>query len=446
MKQVSESSESPTSRREFLKRASITTAGGILAAPAILPSRGYAAGAETLKVGLIGCGGRGTGAASQALQADPNVVLWAMGDAFEDRLSSSLNSLQKQFADLVKVTPERQYVGFEAYRKVIDSGVDVVLLATPPGFRPIHLEYAIGQGKHVFCEKPMAVDAPGVRKVLAVAEEARRRRLSLVAGFCWRYNAGERALMERVHGGAIGEPMALHTVYDTGSLWVHPRQPGWSDMTYQMRNWYYFAWLSGDHIMEQACHSLDKMAWAMQDVPPVQCVGLGGRQVRTGEDFGHIFDHFAVVYEYANGARGFHNCRQQAGCANDNSDYFIGTKGVATIKAFGPLAITGETKWRFRGERPNMYQVEHNELFASIRKAEPINDGKWMAQSTLLALMGRMASYTGQVVTWDQALHSEENLMGWVTGQDAEAAAIKLDWNMPLRVPPVALPGITSLA
>ena len=369
------------------------------------------------------------------MNADKNVMLTAMGDVFEDRLQSSLKALQTNQPEKVQVTPENCFIGLDAFQKVIDSGVDVVLLCTPPGFRPEHLKAAVAAGKHVFCEKPMAVDAPGVRSVLRSAAEAQRQKLALVSGFCWRSNYGERAIMERIHDGEIGAPMGLHNTYNTGPIWVKPRQPGQTDLEYQLRNWYYFAWLSGDHIVEQAVHSLDKMAWAMKDVPPVRCVAHGGRQVRTGIEYGHIYDHFSVVYEYASGARGFHFCRQQAGCANDNSDYIIGTKGIAKIKAFGPLEITGENNWRFRGDRPDMYQVEHDELFASIRKGQPINHGTWMAQSTLLAIMGRMAAYTGQVITWEQALNSGETL-----GPD------RLDWNMDLAVPPVPMPGQTKFA
>jgi myo-inositol 2-dehydrogenase / D-chiro-inositol 1-dehydrogenase len=266
---------------------------------------------------------------------------------------------------------------------------------------------------------------------------AKEKKLALVAGFCWRYNYGERALFQRVHDGEIGELRALETVYNTGLIWVHPRTPGQTDMEYQLRNWYYFTWLSGDHIVEQAVHSIDKMAWAMKDEPPVSCVAVGGRQVRTEEKYGHIYDHFGVTYNYANGVRGYHMCRQfTPGTANANSDYFAGSKGYASIKAFGPLEITGDNPWKFSGERPNMYQVEHNELFASIRKGEPINDGDRMAKSTLLAIMGRMAAYTGQVIKWEDALNSQESL----------APASLEDWQGQIPVPPVAMPGQTKFA
>ncbi|MCC7376735.1 MAG: Gfo/Idh/MocA family oxidoreductase [Verrucomicrobiales bacterium] len=434
-------------RRSFLKRSSMAVAGAAVAAPFFkVAPRTYAANSETLKVGLVGCGGRGTGAASQALHGDKNVVLHAMGDIFEDRLKNSLEQIKKEHSERTMVTPDTSFIGFDAVDKVIGSGVDVVILATPPGFRPYHLKRCIEAGKHVFTEKPMATDGPGVRMVLEAAALAKQKKLALTSGFCWRYNPAERELMKRIHDGQIGTPMALQNTYNTGFLWVNPRRPEWNDVTYQLRNWYYFTWLSGDHLVEQAVHSLDKMQWAMKNEPPVKCIAHGGRQVRTGADFGHIFDHFSVVYEYANGARGYHYSRQQANTASDNSDYFIGTKGVAQIKAFGPLSITGENPWRLRSRdgMPNMYQVEHDEMYASIRKGEPINDGTWMAHSTLVAIMGRMAAYTGQEISWEQALNSQENLAKWVTNQENEAGDPKLTWDLKLRVPAVAIPGQTK--
>jgi predicted dehydrogenase len=432
---LNSSAASEETRRVFLKKSSLAVAAGMAAPYLAFPQKTMAEDGETLKIGLIGCGGRGTGAASQALAADKNVKLTAMGDVFEDRLESSLKVLQQDetLKAKINVEPEKKFIGFDAYQKVLDSGVDVILLATPPGFRPIHLKAAVAAKKHVFSEKPMAVDGPGIRMVIEAAAEAKKNNTALMSGFCWRSNYGERALMQRIHDGSIGEPMALYNTYNTGLLWVHPRQPGQTDMEYQMRNWYYFTWLSGDHIVEQAVHSIDKMSWAMKDVPPVRCIAHGGRQQRTGPEYGHIFDHFEVVYEYENGARGFHFSRQQAGCASDNSDYIIGTKGIAKIKAFAGLNITGENPWKFSGDRPDMYQVEHNELFASIRKGEPINHGSWMAQSTLLAIMGRMAAYTGQIITYEQALNSQEKL-----------GPQEFKWDMSVPVPPVAVPGVTK--
>jgi predicted dehydrogenase len=425
-----------TSRRTFLKSSTVAAIGGALSGPLILGSRSSAASpGDTIKVGLIGCGGRGSGAAKDALGADKNVILTAMGDTFEDRLKSSLASLKKdrEVGERVEVKPENCFIGLDAYQKVLQSGVDVVILSTPPGFRPIHLKAAIEANKHVFCEKPMATDAPGVRSVMESVAESKKRKLALVAGFCWRYNLAERAGFEQIHNGAIGDIRAVYGTYNTGSLWSRPRKEGWSDLEWQIRNWLYFTWLSGDHLVEQAVHTVDKLAWAMNDEPPLKAVAHGGRQVRTAPEYGHIFDHFEVVYQYPNDVQAFIFCRQQANCANDNSDTIMGSKGVARILGFkGPPQIRGEKNWTYEGPRPDMYQVEHNELFASIRKGEPINDGVRMARSTMLAIMGRMAAYTGKEITWDEALNSEENLR-----------PEKIDFDATIEVPPVAIPGKT---
>ena len=434
----STNAQPPASRREFLKTTALATA--TFAAPAILPGKLFAAENQpTLRIGLIGCGGRGTGAAGNALRADANVELVALGDAFPEPIEKCLKTLraEAELAPKVKVTPEKCFTGLDAYLKVLESGVDVVLLATPPGFRPIHLKAAVAAGKHIFCEKPMAVDATGVRSVLASAAVAKQKNLSLVAGFCYRYNTGVRAFVEQIHAGAIGDIRAIHTTYNTAGVWSKSRKPEWTDMEWQMRNWYYFTWLSGDHIVEQAVHNLDKMSWLMKDVPPLNCLAIGGRQARTGPEFGHIYDHFGVVYEYANEVRAFHFCRQQAGAAADNSDHVWGADGVGHIvRAFnGPFVIKGKTNWRHHEEKMrDMYQNEHDELFASIRSGKPINDGVWMAHSTLLAIMGRLAAYTGQVVTWEEGLNSLETLM-----------PAKMAWDTPIAVPPVAIPGITKL-
>jgi predicted dehydrogenase len=396
----------------------------------------HAGGDGVLRVGLVGCGGRGTGAASQALRADREVRLVALADAFEDRANSCYNQLRSDDAirDKVDVPPERRYHGFDAYQNVIEQS-DVVLLCTPPGFRPMHLEAAVRANKHVFCEKPMAVDAPGVRRVIAAAQDARRRNLSLVSGFCWRYHPGMRATFERIHDNAVGDITALQCTYNAGPIWVRQREEGWTDMQYQMRNWYYYTWLSGDFNVEQHCHSIDKMVWAMRNAHPVRCVGLGGRQVRTGPEYGHIYDHMSVVYEFENGVKCFSNCRQMRGTANDVSDYVMGTQGTVDVMRH---RITGPNAWRYPQDQErrdtNMYQVEHNELFAGIRNSRPINDGDWMATSTMMAIMGRMACYTGQVVTWDQALNSR---------QDLSPASYRWDQELPQWE--VARPGITRL-
>jgi myo-inositol 2-dehydrogenase / D-chiro-inositol 1-dehydrogenase len=423
------------SRRSFLKRSSVVAAAAI-AAPYIALSPRSFANSQTLKVGLVGCGGRGTGAAREALSADKDVVLTAVGDVFEKQIEGSINQLEKAVGEKVKV--EGKFVGLDAYQKVIDSGVDVVVLATPPGFRPQHLKAAIAAGKHVFCEKPVATDAAGVRVALAAAEEAKKKNLALVAGFCWRYNLAERALFERVHAGDIGDLRVFYGTYYTGPVKPMPpantRPAGMSDLEWQLRNWYNFVWLSGDGLVEQAVHAVDWMCWAFKDVPPLKAIAVGGRQIPAHG--GNIFDHFEVNYEYPEGARGFLGCRQIAGCANDNTATMYGTKGTARELGFAGMPfIKGEKNWRYSGPRPNMYQVEHDELFASIRKGEPINNGVRLAHSSMAAIMGRMAAYTGEEVTWEAALNSNESLV-----------PEKLDWNMTLPVVPMPMPGQNRVA
>jgi predicted dehydrogenase len=425
-----------TTRRKFLG-ASSTLIGGALAAPAILSGRLFAGeNSGTIRVGLVGCGGRGSGAANQALKADPNVVLTAVGDAFADKIEPALQDLRREHPDRVQVPNERCFSGLEAYQKVIASGVDVVLLCSPPGFRPLHFAAAVAAGKHAFCEKPMATDAPGVRLVMESAKLAKEKNLSVVAGFCWRYEPARREFYQRIHSGAIGEIRSIYANYYTSPVKPMPsaatRPAGMSDVEWQVRNWYNFVWLSGDGLVEQACHSVDKIAWAMRDVPPLKAVAVGGRQTRNNE--GNIFDHMFVVYEYENDVRAFLGQRQITNCHSENSDCLMGADGVAKItSAQGPV-IRGKESWRYRGAKSDMYQNEHNEMFAGIRSGQRINDGQWMAQSTLMGIMGRMAAYTGQEVTWEEALHSQERLV-------PEA----LDLNMKLAIAPMAVPGTTKL-
>jgi myo-inositol 2-dehydrogenase/D-chiro-inositol 1-dehydrogenase len=417
-------------RRRFLKTSTKATALAGLS----IATQVYGAGNDILRVGLVGCGGRGSGAASQALSTGENVILTAMGDVFEDRLKSSLKNLagSEQFGQRVKVPDNARFVGLDAYQKVIDSGVDVVLLGTPPGFRPQHLRAAVEAGKHIFTEKPMATDAPGVRSVLKSAAIAKEKNLSLVAGFCWRYHLARRAFYEQVHAGAIGDIRAIYATYLTGPVKPMPpassRPAGMSDVEWQLHNWYNFTWLSGDGLVEQACHSVDKIAWAMNGVLPVKAVATGGRQFPNNE--GNIFDHIDVFYEFPDGVRAFMAQRQIANCYGDNSDYLMGSDGIGNIKGWSDPVITGKKSWRYRGPKCDMYQVEHDELFKSIRSGRPINDGIWMAHSTLMALMGRMAAYTGKEISWTEALNSEEQLV-----------PDNLTWDMDLPIRPMAMPG-----
>lgn len=420
------------SRRDFLRTGALTV-GGAFASNLALNSSLHAAGSDILKVGLVGCGGRGTGAAAQALKADPNTQLISFGDTFADQIEKSIANLKKDatIAERVTADPAHCFSGFDAYKQVIDSGVDVVLLCSPPHFRPAHLHYAVSQGKHIFCEKPVAVDAPGVRSVIETCKKAQEKKLSLVSGLCWRYDNGMRATFDQIHQGGIGDIVTIQVSYNTQGLWMKPRKPEWSDMEWQVRNWLYFTWLSGDFNVEQHVHSLDKMAWAMKDVTPLKCTGLGGRQVRTSHVYGNVFDHMSVVYEYPNGVKGFASCRQQDGCAIDVSDHVFGTKGVCDVFKH---KIKGEKAWKYDGPGNNMYQTEHDELFASIRKSAPINNGDYMTKSTMLGIMGRMACYTGKEITWDMAMNSNEDL-----------SPAKYQWTS-MPVPPVALPGLTEFA
>jgi len=427
---------SPTSRREFLRTSSAAALGGVLAAGYVGVAR--AAGpTDTLKIGLIGCGGRGTGAAGQALHADPNVVLTAVGDVFPEKCEESLGALMrdKAIADRVKVAPDHKFVGLDAIQKVLDSGVDVVLLATPPGFRPQHLKAAVAAGKHIFCEKPMATDPAGVRSVMDSVESAKQKKIALVAGFCWRRDVPRREFYKRIHDGAIGEVRAIYATYLTGPVKPMPpaeqRPAGMGDLEWQLRNWYNFTWLSGDGLVEQACHSVDKINWAMNDNPPVRAVATGGRQIPNHD--GNIFDHIDVFYEYEDGRRAIMAQRQISNCYSDNSDYLIGSEGTGTIKGWNPPVIKGKQSWRYKGPSSDMYQNEHDEMFASIRKGEPINDGDWMAKSTLMAIMGRMAAYSGQEITWEQALKC-----------DSQLVPDHLDWKMSFPITPMAIPGVTK--
>ncbi len=422
-------------RRAFLKTSSAAAAGGAIAATLGIARSAHAAGDDLLRVGLIGCGGRGTGAANQALHADPHVKLTAMADAFADRLEASLASLQKsdEIADKIDVPPERRFAGFDAYQQVIDSGVDVVLLATPPHFRPIHLEAAVAAGKHVFAEKPVAVDAPGVRRVLATCAEAEKKGLSLVSGLCLRYSQGFGELVDRIHGGHIGDVHTLFANDYRGTLWLRERQSDWTDMHWQMRNWYYFTWLSGDFNVEQHVHFLDVCAWAMGNRYPARAIGMGGRQVRTGPEYGNIFDHHSVVYTYDDGTRLVSNTRQMRGCMGDMSPHVVGSRGTANfVERRGGLALTGEMPWTYDGPDNDIYQTEHDKLFASIRDGKPINNGHYMAHSTMLAILGRMATYTGQEIAWDDAMKSTQDL-----------SPERYEWG---DAPPVeiAVPGVTK--
>jgi predicted dehydrogenase len=386
----------PPSRRQFIQTTAILTAAGTLRAQQKADSM------ETLRIGLIGCGGRGTGAAAQALRAEYNGKLVAMADAFDSQIENSIKSLSTQFPDRVDVKPDKKFTGLDAYQKLIDCGVDVVLLASPPGFRPQHLTAAVEAGKHIFCEKPMAVDAAGYRVAQAAVEKAKQKKLNLVAGFCWRYATSRIEAYKRLHDGQIGDITGILATYYAGPVKPMPpasgRPAGMGDVEWQVRNWYNFSWLSGDSLVEQAVHSLDKICWAMKDKPPVSVIATGGRQLPN--EGGNIFDHFHAAYEWDGGLICHITNRQIVGCHNEVIDVISGTKGRLVIGKGAAPFIDGEQRWRWRGEEKNMYDLEHEALFNAIRKGSTINDGDRMMSSTLIAIMGREAAYTGQKIQW----------------------------------------------
>ncbi len=421
--------KSESTRRDFIKNTTVAAVGTTLTAHIPTLAGAYAAGSDEIRVGLIGCGGRGTGAAGNVLDAAPGVKIVAMGDVFKDRLDESLTSLKKKYAGKTEVTNESCFTGFDAYEKVIASDVNYIILASPPAFRPQHLKAAVAAGKQIFTEKPVAVDGAGIRTCLELYEQAKAKGLGIAAGTQRRHQTGYLETMKLINDGAIGQIVAARAYWNQGGLWNKARQPGWSDMEWQLRNWLYFTWLSGDHIVEQHVHNLDVVNWAMGG-HPVKAYGMGGRQARTDPAYGHIYDHFAIDYEYGNGMHMMSMCRQIPNTAQSVSEALVGTKGTCQVDKY---TIVGEKNWRFTSKDNNPYVQEHTNLIASIRSGKPINELKNVSESTMTAIMGRMSAYTGKVVTWEQALNSKEILV-----------PAKLEFGQ-IAVPPVAIPGQTPL-
>ena len=424
-----------SSRREFLKA---TASAGLVAglAPAV-----HGAGTDTVRVALVGCGGRGTGAAANVLQTKANTRLVAMADAFADRIDLSLRGLAGQVdRDCLDVPEDRRFVGLDGYQHAIDSGVDLVLLCTPPGFRPLQFEAAVRAGKHVFLEKPVATDAPGVRRVLAANEEAKSKGLAVAVGHHLRHEEKHQDIIERIHDGAIGDLRYLRAYFNSTGVWVRPREPGQTEMQYQVRNWYYFTWLSGDHIVEQHVHDLDVCNW-IKGSHPVEAQGVGGRQVRVGKEYGEIFDHHTVEFTYDDGVKLFSFCRHMPGCWNSFSQHAHGTHGSADIEGHGTatLQVAGQEPRRWRRDTVG-HQVEMDELVEALQSSRPYNEGDYGAMSTMTAILGRAASYSGKIVRWDEAFSS-----------DIELVPRHIAWNTepPLRPGPdgiyvCAMPGITK--
>lgn len=400
-------------RREFIQKSALAS-GAILASPFSIEAMSRVHNEKTLKLALIGCGGRGSGAAVQALTADENVELVAMADAFADRLEGSLKTIQEYFEDekKIEVKNENRFVGFNAYKRAIDAA-DVVILATPPGFRPYHFEYAVSKEKHIFMEKPLATDPAGIRRVLAAAKIAKEKKLNVVVGLQRHYESKYLDLYRRVKNGAIGEIRSGQVYWNSPGVWVRARQPGQTELEYQMRNWYYFNWLCGDHILEQHIHNIDVANWFIGDYP-VSAQGMGGRQVRTGKDHGEIFDHHFVEFTYASGAVVSSQCRHQPNCMNRVDEVFQGTKGSIELEKAVITDLEGNQLYKYprrSDQDSNPYQVEHDRLFESIRNNEVISDAENGAKSTLSAILGRMATYSGQFITMEEALNSKVDLV-----------------------------------
>ena len=411
------------SRREFLKLGSAAIAGTTLAGGLSMARAAHAAGSDQVKIALIGCGGRGTGAAVQAMRnkAGAKVKLVAVADAFRDRVDSSLKSIQKARPDDVDVPEDQKFTGLDCHEKAIAcKDVDMVLLCTPPGFRPMQFEAAVAAGKHVFMEKPVATDAPGVRRVMAANEEAKKKGLLVAVGHHLRHEVKHKEVVKRIHDGAIGRLQYMRAYFNTGAIWVRGRQPDQTEMQFQVRNWYHFNWVCGDHIVEQHVHDLDACNW-IQGGPPIEANGMGGQQVCQAKDQGEIFDHHAVEYTYANGVKLFSYCRQIPKCWGSFSEHAHGTKGRVEIEGHGRSRLyVGDNEPMVWDRGEDGHQVEHDNLFTALLAGEPYNEGDYGASSTMTAILGRMATYSGKVVTWDQGINSTLDLSPKSYAWDAE--------------------------
>lgn len=425
-------------RRDFIKTSALV-AGGLALNPFTMP-KAFATGTDEIKIAVIGCGGRGTGAVFQAFDTGYNIKLVAMADAFRDRIDSSYAPiLDKYGAEKVDVPEERKFVGFDGYKEAIKLA-DVVLLTAPPGFRPDHFEEAVKQGKQIFMEKPVATDAPGIRRVLAAAEEAKQKKLNVVVGLQRHYQPRYVEMVKRIHDGAIGDIVGGQVYWNDGGVWVKDREPNQTEMEYQMRNWYYFNWICGDHIVEQHVHNLDVSNWVKKGYP-VSVYGTGGRQVRTGKSHGEIFDHHSNNFTYADDAVIFSECRHFPGATNRVDEVFQGTKGRAMMGAGKLVDWNGNVIYQHDGKSdPNPYQVEHDVLFKAVVEGRyEFADAENAAKSTMTAIMGRFATYTGKVITWDEALNSQLNLMPETLSWDANPKVLPNEDGFY----PFALPGKT---
>lgn len=436
---MQDSNTPDASRRDFVKGTAAAALGASLLG-SFNPARAYASADETLKVGLIGCGGRGTGAAIQALSTEGNVQLTAMADAFQDSLDKSLSDIKSQFQnrpERIAVPDEQKFTGLDGFQKLMGTDVDVVILATPPGFRPIMFDAAVQAGKHIFMEKPVATDSAGVRSVLANAKVAKEKNLKVGVGLQRHHQAGYLETIKRIKDGAIGEIVALRAYWNGGGVWDPriSRDQAKTEMEYQVRNWYYYTWLCGDHICEQHIHNIDVCNWIMDDYP-TEAYGMGGRIYRTDKKYGEIYDHHAVEFVYGDGnTRMYSQCRHIPRCWNSVTEHAHGTKGFADVSGY--RIESGTEKWQYREKEKNPYQVEHDNLFAAIRNDTPYNEAENGAKSTLTSIMGRYATYSGKKVTWAEALNSDVVLFPKDLAWDAQPPVMPNSDG----VYPVVIPG-----
>ncbi len=420
-----------SNRREFLRQSGLF----VLSAALIPEASAYSKPSERLRVGLIGCGGRGTGAATQALKAAPQVEIVALADIFPDRLQTALESLQQVGGARVQVPKNKQFIGFSAYKELLAEDIDVVLLCSPPNFRPDHMEAAVATGKHIFCEKPVAVDIPGLLRVAAAVQAAEAKKLSIVSGFCFRYAEPNRALFSRILQGDIGTIKSISSFRFGGELSTLAKQQQWSDLEFQLRNWFYFQRYSGDMLVEQAIHSVDMMSWALADRMPISVSATGGRQSRTAEILGNGYDHYALEYNYGDELKAYHFCRQQNGTDSRNTVDIAGSVGTAQLNITRNYEILGPQAWKYQGSIGNMYQNQHNELFQAVLSGQAKNDGPTMVHSTLLAIWGREAAYTGKVISYNQIMSSQK-----IYGPRSD----QYSWDMDVDLLEVPRPGATA--
>jgi predicted dehydrogenase len=420
----------PVTRRTFIKTASVA-AGAIAASQASIPGA-WAAGSDEIRIGLIGAGGRGTGAVQNAIKSSKGVRLVAMAELFPDRLAEARKTLTDKVGAAATVRDDRAFSGLDGYKSVLQSDANYIILATPPGFRPEHLKASVEAGKHIFTEKPVAVDGPGIKTVLSLVDVAAQKKLLVGCGLQRHHQQGYLETMARIHDGAIGDIVAARAYWNQGPIWNRGRKPEWSDTEWQLRNWYYFTWLCGDHIVEQHVHNIDVVNWAKKG-HPVKAVGTGGRQVRTGPEWGHIYDHFAVDFEYEDGTHLFSMCRQQDNTAGSVSEALIGTKGTCQVNDYqiaGPKPFDGAA---IKRKELDPYQQEHADFIASIRKGEPISELKMVAESTATAILGREAAYTGKLVTFDEIVNGTASIL-----------PPTIDLSASLPTPAVAMPGAST--